>query len=797
MKHQQKINRHVNQREYKHQKSGMRIYTIFFPVMRFFYRTAIIGMLAAFLLLSYGVINGEHTLFNIPSALASSHNRGSIQGYRINPNETSTTVGATITITNIGSFTTNPYNSGQINPGTYTVSSSQPSGYSVSYSTNPTGGASTYISGSIATVTVAKGGTVILWWKYTPITQPPVLPQDIGVIKIPQPIEPLLPQNIGVIKGYKVDQNEQVTSIVPAAIITISDIGSFTTNPYNSGEIPPGDYTISSSRPDGYNVSYSTNPQGGLSTYIASSTVTLTIAPGQIVNLWWKYAPITGVIQGSKVDQNNQVISAVPATSITIYGIGVFAKNPYTSGEILQGVYTISSSEPSGYHISYSTNPAGGPSTYTSGSTVTLTLAPGQTINLWWKYSPITNLDIFALELNNSRSSYSPSVLSDQGVKKMWTGWFTDAFFPTIPNTTDLSTIPRANEIFYSEYINGSWTKPYPGHTFKKAGFQINDPSVLRYPGLNSLVMMYYTALDDTDAEQKIFDRHQIGVAYNAGKGQPWIDKGIAINYTESGDGKGASSPSAIVVDGQVWVYYHTKTSDLTKPINWLTKFTLNLSMSNTRVASPERLNLIGFIPNDPNWILSNLDVSYKNSQFVLLANTSDLKKIVRLVSDDGINWRRPTSGPYIMIDAGNDIALTPTTEDISPDRYKIYFGLSNALTPSSAASTMIRSKEFYTSPSLPVSTQVSTQTTPSAFNANMVIGDTRSNVTQLQSCLARDPSVYPEGLITGYFGPLTQRAVIRFQEKFANEILVPAGLTRGNGIVGPLTRQKLKQICG
>ena len=109
----------------------------------------------------------------------------------------------------------------------------------------------------------------------------------------------------------------------------------------------------------------------------------------------------------------------------------------------------------------------------------------------------------------------------------------------------------------------------------------------------------------------------------------------------------------------------------------------------------------------------------------------------------------------------------------------------------------MIRSREFYTSTSLPVSTQIPTQTTPSAFSANMIIGDTGSNVSQLQSCLARDPLVYPEGLITTYFGLLTQRAVIRFQEKFAEEILVPAGLTRGNGIVGPLTRQKLKQICG
>ena len=35
---------------------------------------------------------------------------------------------------------------------------------------------------------------------------------------------------------------------------------------------------------------------------------------------------------------------------------------------------------------------------------------------------------------------------------------------------------------------------------------------------------------------------------------------------------------------------------------------------------------------------------------------------------------------------------------------------------------------------------------------------------------------IYPEGLITGNFLSLTQSAVIRFQEKYASEILAPLG---------------------
>ena len=54
---------------------------------------------------------------------------------------------------------------------------------------------------------------------------------------------------------------------------------------------------------------------------------------------------------------------------------------------------------------------------------------------------------------------------------------------------------------------------------------------------------------------------------------------------------------------------------------------------------------------------------------------------------------------------------------------------------------------------------------------------------------------IYPEGLVTGNFLSLTLRAVIRFQEKYASEILAPLGLSKGTGTVGPATRQKINEL--
>ena len=69
--------------------------------------------------------------------------------------------------------------------------------------------------------------------------------------------------------------------------------------------------------------------------------------------------------------------------------------------------------------------------------------------------------------------------------------------------------------------------------------------------------------------------------------------------------------------------------------------------------------------------------------------------------------------------------------------------------------------------------------------------GSRGNEVKNLQTLLARDKSVYPEGMANGVFGPKTRAAVQRFQKKYG---IAKPGDT-GYGVVGPKTRKMLQQI--
>ena len=63
--------------------------------------------------------------------------------------------------------------------------------------------------------------------------------------------------------------------------------------------------------------------------------------------------------------------------------------------------------------------------------------------------------------------------------------------------------------------------------------------------------------------------------------------------------------------------------------------------------------------------------------------------------------------------------------------------------------------------------------------------GSTGEQVAVLQALLSADPSIYPEGIVSGFFGRLTADAVKRFQKKNGIEQV---------GFVGPKTLKRLQE---
>lgn len=80
--------------------------------------------------------------------------------------------------------------------------------------------------------------------------------------------------------------------------------------------------------------------------------------------------------------------------------------------------------------------------------------------------------------------------------------------------------------------------------------------------------------------------------------------------------------------------------------------------------------------------------------------------------------------------------------------------------------------------------------------------GSVGSDVRELQILLNKDPETTvalsgagSPGRETSSFGSLTRQAVIKFQTKYASDVLYPAGISFPTGIVGQMTRAKLNSL--
>ena len=157
-----------------------------------------------------------------------------------------------------------------------------------------------------------------------------------------------------------------------------------------------------------------------------------------------------------------------------------------------------------------------------------------------------------------------------------------------------------------------------------------------------------------------------------------------------------------------------------------------------------------------------------------------------------------PVSGSATISFDNKSYASESITVTLTPGRKTGGFDatrgkeLSFTVLPKNAPTAPITTQATTISPIPTPSTSTATTASPKAlFTKYLSRGSSNPEVRALQEFLAKDLAIYPEAVISGYFGPATERAVKRLQVKHS---IANVGVV-GYGAVGPKTRTLLNSL--
>jgi hypothetical protein len=190
----------------------------------------------------------------------------------------------------------------------------------------------------------------------------------------------------------------------------------------------------------------------------------------------------------------------------------------------------------------------------------------------------------------------------------------------------------------------------------------VNDPAVTPVPGDGDL-RMYFTRLSLEDVDHAT-ERNVVWTARSSDGGITWRDRREAIGQLNGVNACGAWSPSVLVEDGLLCVYFHGNSP-------CLGVYRTCFLPDGVSVARPtEQLSLP--------FGLANVDVARSAGRYVMVGDMLGLTTFLEIrgvESDDGESWR-PLSGTAdgLLVQADEGVVFTPHIGDVWNDTLTLLF---------------------------------------------------------------------------------------------------------------------------
>ena len=186
---------------------------------------------------------------------------------------------------------------------------------------------------------------------------------------------------------------------------------------------------------------------------------------------------------------------------------------------------------------------------------------------------------------------------------------------------------------------------------------------------------------------------------------------------------------------------------------------------------------------------------THENATKTLYCNDADRAPILPAQSSTTVSFKNTTGNTVLVTlsalpqnSNGTFDGATAKTISLTIERPS---GNTNTTPTNASAQTVeIKTTPAQSTTAAPNASAIKAART-AAFSVYLAKGSRHKEVTALQQFLAQGKTLYPEGSVTGYFGPATDAALKRFQVRYG----IASPSDEGYGLVGPKTRAKLNSL--